>query len=110
MQQTLVGSTKDKRISIKNTILDKETSHCQVTDGPKSISLTEKIPASHILVLLFHKWQVEFHEQPRNGSGLDETVHVYQIVMMVSSQLESARICSSAFPIHQSSIHRAEQK
>lgn len=101
MQQTLVGSTKDKRICIKNTILDKETSHCQVT---------EKIPASHILVLLFHKWQVEFHEQPGNGSGPDETVHVYQIVMMVSSQLESARICSSAFPIHQSSIHRAEQK
>lgn len=58
---------------------------------------------------MFHKWQAESHAQPGSVSGPDETVHVYLIVMMVSSQVESARTYSSAFPIHRSSIRKAEK-
>ena len=64
------------------------------------------VPALHNLVLLFHIWQAEFHVQPESVSGPDETVHVC-LTAMESFQLEAARIWSSAFPIPQSSIHKA---
>lgn len=68
-----------------------------------------KIPALHILVLLCRIWQAEFHVQRENISGPGGTVHVCQTVLE-SFQLEAARIYSSAFPIHQSSIHKAGEQ
>lgn len=68
------------------------------------------LPVLHILVLLFQISQVESHGQPRSVSDLDETVREYPTVKMVFSQLEAARICSFAFPIHQNSIHKPERE
>lgn len=70
--------------------------------------LETNVPALHILVLLFHICQVESHAQPRSASGPDETVHACLTVKLLFSQLEAARIWTSAFPIHQDSIHKAE--
>jgi hypothetical protein len=60
--------------------------------------------------LWFHIWQAESHAQPGNVSGPDEIVHECLIVLLVSFQLGPARILLSAFPIHQSSIHKAEER
>lgn len=65
------------------------------------------VPASNILVLLFRIWQAESHVQPESGFGQDETVPECRTVLLESFQLEQVSICSSAFPIHQSSTHRA---
>ena len=67
------------------------------------------VPALHILVLLFHIWQAEFHVQPESVSGPDETVHVC-LTVLESFQLEAARFLPSAFPIPQSSIHKAGER
>jgi len=60
--------------------------------------------------LWFHIWQAESHAQPGNVSDPDEIVHECLIVLLVSFQLGPARILLSAFPIHQSSIHKAEER
>jgi hypothetical protein len=63
----------------------------------------------HIPVLLFHIWQAEFHVQPERQSGPDGTVRVC-LTVLESFQLEVASIWSSAFPIHQISIHKAGER
>ena len=50
------------------------------------------LPALVLLVLLLHKWQAEFHVQPKTVSDPGETVHGCQIVLVESSHAEAARI------------------
>lgn len=81
----------------------------QNVTSPNIKHLETKIPALHIPALLFHIWQAEFHVQPESVSGLDGTVRVC-LTVLESFQLEVARIWPSAFPIHQTSIHKAVER
>lgn len=69
-----------------------------------------KLPALHILVLLFHIWPVETHVQQGSATDPGEIVLECQTVLLQSSQLEPANICSFAFPIRLNSIHKAGER
>lgn len=62
-----------------------------------------KIPASHIQVSSFHKWQVVFHVQQGSVFDPGETELGYLTLPWMSFQLESARNCCSVAPTYQSS-------
>lgn len=66
-----------------------------------------KVPASHILVLLSHRWPVGTHVQQESASDPGEIVLECQTVLLQSSQLEPASIYSFAFPTRLNSIHKA---
>lgn len=61
------------------------------------------IPASCTRVLLFHILQAASRAQLESVSGPDGIVLSCLTVQLVASQVGSARMCSSSFPIHQSS-------
>lgn len=67
-------------------------------------------PASDKLVPPLHILLDEFHVQEGSMSGPYETGCVYQMVLVSSPHQESARICTSVFPIHQHPTQKSAEE